>query len=54
MAKTGFFGGNPEVIMKTKISIVMETFHFNKFIEDYQSEAMEFSRQEQEAQRQGR
>lgn len=46
LAKAGLFGGNPYTVLNTPVDIVIQAFHFNNFMQDYEEASIQLNRKE--------
>ena len=44
LAKSGYFGGNPETIMNAQGDLVIDAFHYEMFTRDYENTLNELNR----------
>lgn len=46
LAKNGFFNGNPELVLNSPVDIVVHTYNFNNFIQDYEETSIELNKEQ--------
>ena len=46
LAKSGYFGGNPENVMNAPVNIVIATSHYESFCKTYESTYIELNKTE--------
>ena len=45
LAKSGYFAGNPDVVLNTPIDIVLHTYHYEMFTRDYETTYYELNKE---------
>ena len=45
IAKSGFFSGNPELVLNSPVDIVLKTYHYINFIQDYEDTSIELNKE---------
>lgn len=45
LAKGGMYGGNPETVLNTPVDIVIQSYHFTNFIQDYEEASIELNKE---------
>ena len=45
LARAGYGGGDPEKILEMKVSTVLNMFHYERFVDDYQVAFTEMNRE---------
>jgi hypothetical protein len=44
LAKSGLFGSNPQTVLESPVDIVMQAYHFNNFMQDYEETSIELNK----------
>ena len=47
LAKSGFFNGNPETVLNTPVSLVLHTYYYEAYAQDYQDCYIELNKKEE-------
>ena len=45
LAKSGFFNGNPQTILNSPVDIVMQTYHYEMFVKNYEETVNEMNKE---------
>lgn len=45
LAKTGYFGGNPQIILNSPIDIVLQTYQYEIFTREYEETYYELNKE---------
>ena len=45
LAKGGLYGGNPQTVLNTPVDIVMQSYHFNNFMQDYEEASIQLNKE---------
>lgn len=45
IAKSGLFGGNPQIVLDTAVDVVLHSFHFTAFMQDYEETSIELNKE---------
>ena len=45
LAKGGMYGGNPQSVLESPADIVMDSYYFNDFLQDYEETSMELNKE---------
>ena len=45
LARSGFFGGNPEKVLNSSVDIVMQTYHYEIFSRNYEETVNEMNKE---------
>lgn len=44
LAKGGMYSGNPENVLNSRVDLVMHSYHFMNFIQDYEDTSVELNK----------
>ena len=45
LAKSGLYGSNPQTVLESPVDIVMHSFHYNNFMQDYEETSIELNKE---------
>ena len=45
LAKSGMYNGNPQTVLESPVDIVMQSYHFNNFMQDYEETSIELNKE---------
>ena len=45
LAKGGMFGGNPQTVLDSPVDIVMHSYHFTNFMQDYEEASIQLNKE---------
>lgn len=45
LAKSGLYGGNPDIIYNSRVDRVIDLYHYNNFIKEYETTFYELNKE---------